>query len=78
MVAGDDFAGDAEDVFAAYGAGGGVRIGVAFGADDDLDDAVAVAEVEEDQAAVVAAAVYPAAELDAASDVFSAQGAAGV
>ena len=39
----------------------------------DLRDAVAVAQVDEDQAAVVAAAMHPAGELDVAADVVGAR-----
>ena len=44
-------------------------------ADDDLDDAAGVAQVEEGDAAVVAATRDPAGEGDGLADVLGAQGA---
>jgi hypothetical protein len=49
-----------------------------LGVEDDLGDAEAVAEVEEDEAAVVAAAVDPAHEGDGFAGVGRAELAAGV
>ena len=55
-----------------------MRLGRVGRVDDDLGDPVAVAEVEEDQLAVVAAAVDPAREACRRAGVGRAQGAAGV
>ena len=44
-------------------------------ADDDLDDAAGLAQVDEGDAAVVAAAGHPAGEGDGLADVLGAQGA---
>ena len=58
-----DAAFDGEAVFVAYLFG--EREGVCgVGVNDDLDEATAVAQVDEDNAAVVAATVYPAGNLD--------------
>ena len=53
---------DGDDVLGAGGFGLGVGFGGGFLVEDDLGDAGAVAEVEEDEVAVVAAAVDPAHE----------------
>jgi hypothetical protein len=53
---------------------GGVRRAV--GVDDELDDAGVVAEVDEDEAAVVAPARGPAGDLQTPADVLDAQLAA--
>ena len=45
-----------------------VRLGGRLGVEDELDDARAVAQVDEDQAAVVAAAVDPAGDADGLAD----------
>ena len=55
-----DVAGDRDDELAADAAGDRVGVRLLRLVDDDLGDAVAVAQVEEDQLAVVAAAVDPA------------------
>ena len=49
--------------------GFGRRRGRVLGVDDELHDAAAVAEVDEDEAAVVAAAIDPAGERDGTADV---------
>ncbi len=51
------------------GAGEGVGLGVDVGIEDDLGEAVAVAEVDEDAAAVIAAVLDPAEEDDLLADV---------
>ena len=68
-----DVAFDGDDVLGAGGVGLVVRAGQTFFVDDDLGDAGAVAEVEEDEAAVVAAAVDPAHEDDVLPRVFGAE-----
>ena len=73
----DALTGDGDDVFAAQLLGHAVGVG-GFGVEDDLGDAVAVAQVDEAHAAVVAVVVDPAAEGDGFADVSFAQGAAGV
>jgi hypothetical protein len=55
-----------------------VGIGSFFGIRDDLGDAVAIAQVEEREMAVVAAPMDPAGERDALTDLLGAQLAAGV
>ena len=77
------FADDSQHEFVAGFVGGGVGVvGVAaciiLRADNDLDDAVAVAQVEEDQAPVVAAAMHPAGERDALADMLAPQRSAAV
>ena len=42
--------------------GGGVRLGGGLGVEDELHEARAVAQVDEDQPAVVAPAVHPAGD----------------
>ena len=59
-----DCAGDADDVFWAEVVGCGGGVGEFFWAEDDLGDAVLVAEVGEDDAAVVASGVHPAGKGD--------------
>ena len=61
-AAADDLAGDADDVLGAELVGGGVGFGSGVGMEDELDETGAVAEVDEDDAAVVAAGVDPAGE----------------
>ncbi len=60
----------------------GFRLGVGLGGDglveDDLGDAGAVAEIEKDEPAVVAAAVYPAHEGYGLAGVGGTQGSAPV
>ena len=53
-----------------------MRVGVGVGLEDDLRDAVAVAQIDEDAAAVIAAGRDPADQDDALADVAGAQGAA--
>ena len=55
-----DVPGDADDVFAAQLLGGGEQLGAVLRMKDELDDPGAVAQVDEDQAAVVTAVVDPA------------------
>jgi hypothetical protein len=64
-----DLAGDLEAVLAAQA----VRDGLV--ADDDLDHAAGLAQVEERDAAVVAPAGHPPGERDGLADVLGAQGA---
>ena len=64
FAAGADLAGDGDDVLGAGGFGLEVAGGAGLLVDDDLGNAGAVAEVDEDEAAVVAAAVDPAHEGD--------------
>ena len=78
-AAGGDGAGDADDPFAAQLAGfivGGLAAGV--GVEDKLREAVAVAQVDEDQAAVVAVGMDPAGKFDFLADIGFAELAAGV
>ena len=58
--------------------GAGLELGAGLGLEDDLGEAVAVAEVDEDQAAEVAPGVHPAVEDDRLSDVVGRQFAAGM
>ena len=67
---------DLQHPLAASAVGLGVGLRRLLRVHDDLDDAAAVAEVEEDQAAVVAAAVDPPGERHPPSDVLPAQRAA--
>jgi len=60
---------DGDDVFRAKLLGASVQGGIGVGAEDDLGDAFAVAQVNEDHAAEIAAAVHPAHEHDAAAVV---------
>ena len=71
----DDVAGDAQDVLAAHAGQRGERgVGaVGVGVEDDLHDAGAVAQVDEGDAAVVAAPVHPAGQRDPLADVPHAQ-----
>ncbi len=70
--------GDGDDVLGARGFGLGVSFGADFLIEDDLGDAGAVAEVEEDEIAVVAAAIYPTHEGDGLAGVGAAEFSAGV
>ena len=75
----DDLAPDPDDVLVAEVLCALVDRGRAVaGFEDDLGQAVAVAEVDEDQAAVVAPGVDPAVEDDFQADVGPGQGAAGL
>ena len=58
-----DAAFDGEAVFVAHLFGEGEGVGGVW-VDDDLHEAAAVAQVDEDDAAVVAATVYPTGNLD--------------
>ncbi len=64
-----DLAGDLEAVLAAQ------AVGDLLVADHDLDDAAGLAQVDEGDAAVVAAAGHPPGEGDGLADVLGAQGA---
>ena len=70
--------GDGDDVLGTRGFGLGVSFGGDFFVEDNLGDAGAVAEVEEDEIAVVAAAVDPPHEGDGLAGVGAAEFAAGV
>ena len=52
------------------------RRSVLFGPEDHLGDALAVAQIDKDDPAVVAAGADPAGEGGALTDIFGAQGAA--
>ena len=79
VAARDDAAGDADAELGAQLAGERVRLGVDVGAEDDLGDAAAIAQIDEDAAAVIAARGDPAHEDDlAVADVGGAQVAATV
>ncbi len=67
-----------EDVLAAAGVGDGVGLRVLLRVEDGLDEAIVVTQVDEDEAAVVAAAVHPAGEGDGLALVGGSQFAAGV
>ena len=69
-------AGDLDDVLVAQGVRGLGRRGVLFGPEDHLGDALAVAQIDEDDPAVVAAGTDPTGEGGALTDIFGAQGAA--
>ena len=64
----DDLAGGGEDVLGPQPLGQRVRVGRRLGVEDELDDAGAVAQVDEDQPAVVAPAVDPAGHAHALAD----------
>ena len=66
------------DVFVAGGFGLGVSCRAELFVEDDLRDAAAVADVEEDEVAVVAAAVDPAHEDYVLAGVFGAELSAAV
>ena len=70
--------GDGDDVLGTSGFGFSVGNGRDFLVEHDLGDAGAVAEVEEDEVAVVAAAIDPAHEGDGLAGVRAAEFAAGV
>ena len=70
-------AGDADAELRAQLAGERVRLRVDVGLEDDLGDAAAIAQIDEDAAAVIAARGHPAEEDDVAlADVGGAQRAA--
>ena len=68
LLAQHDVAGDADDVLAAQPLGGGEQLGPVLGMKDELQQSRAVAQVDEDQPAVVAAAVHPAGDAQAFAD----------
>ena len=59
---GRDGAADAENVLVAHFAGDGVGVGRGLRVEDDLDEAAGIAQVDEDETAVVPPAVHPAGE----------------
>jgi hypothetical protein len=73
LLALDDRAADRDHVLGPQRLGGGERVA---GMEDQLHEAGAVAQVDEDEPAVVAAAVHPAGEPDVAARVAGAQVAA--
>ena len=73
-----DFADGSDDIFGAHLLSLGVAVGDKLLIEDNLGDAAAVAEVEEDEVAVVAAAVDPAHEDDGLACVGGAEIAAHV
>ena len=77
-VAQADFADGGDDILGAHLLALGVAVGDKLLVENDLGDAAAVAEVEEDEVAVVAAAVDPAHEDDVLACVGGAQIAAEV
>ena len=72
----DEPAGHADHILAAQLVGDLVRRAGALGVEHELQQPRAVAQVDEDQAAVVAAAVYPTGDADLAARVGGAQLAA--
>jgi hypothetical protein len=76
FLACDDFAFDGDNEFAAHLFGFGVRLGLRFLVEDDLNDAGAIANVEEEKIAEVAAAMDPAHDDGGSAGVGGAQGAA--
>jgi hypothetical protein len=66
---GDDFSRDLDDVLAAKAVGERSNLRMLFGPKDNLGDPVAIAKVYENDAAVVAARIDPAAKGDARSGV---------
>ena len=73
-----DLAGYGQYKFGAHARGRFMRFGVVIAVDRDLGDAVAVAQVDEDEAALIAPAVHPAVEDDGRAGVGAPQRAAGV
>ena len=71
-----DEAGDADDVFGAQVFGAGMGLGEALAAEDELRRTFAIAQVDEDDAAQIAAAMDPAHQQHALANVFEADGAA--
>src|SRR5208283_5277199 len=63
-----DLAGDGDDPFAAQLTGGGYQFGF-LRLEDDLGQAVAVAQVDEKQGALIAVAIDPAVEGDVLANV---------
>ncbi len=81
LLAGEAF-GDralhADHIFGAEVVGGLHQIGAGIGVEDDLGHAVAIPQIDEDEAAVIAAGVYPTVEDHGSSGMVGAQLAAGV
>ena len=73
LLAPHDRAGRGDDVLGAQPLGERVGVGGGLGVEDELDDPGAVAQVDEDQPAVVAAAVHPAGHAHGRVDVAGAQ-----
>jgi hypothetical protein len=69
---------DADDVLVPQLAGGGLQLGPGLGLEDALGQAVAVAQVDEDEPAEVAPGVHPAVEGYGLAHVVERQIAAGV
>ncbi len=69
---------DGNDVFKAENAGALVGLGREVGREDDLGQSLAVPEIDENQAAVVAAELHPAHEADFAALVGHGQLGAGM
>ena len=67
--AGGHFALNLEDIFVTQVVTFGGELRVLFRTEDNLGEALAVAEVDEDDATVVACRIHPSAELDALPDV---------
>jgi hypothetical protein len=76
FLACDDFAFDGDNEFASHLFGFSVRRGLRFLVEDDLDNAGAIANVEEEKIAEVAAAMDPAQDDGVVSGVGAAEGAA--
>jgi len=77
LEAGDDLTGHGDHVLRAQGVRRGSGISMKLGAEHDLGDAVAVAQIDEDHPAMVPAGGNPAAEGRLSANVGGAQGAAG-
>ena len=69
FLAGGDLSDHREDELGANGAGRLVGVWRVVWMDDNLNDAATVAQVHEDQTAVVAATVHPTAQRDFLTDV---------
>ena len=67
---------DLDHVLVAQARGDREGVGRGRRVDDDLDQAGAIAQIDEDQAAVVADGVHPALQDDRLADVFGADFAA--
>ena len=67
-----------DHVFGAQHLGLGVQFGAAVGVKDDLRDAIAVAQMNEEHAAQIAAAMHPSHQQGGLAHIGSAQLAAGV
>ena len=70
-----DVADDGDDELGAQGLGLLVQLGAGFGGDDDLRDAGAVAQIDKDKVAEIAAAVDPSHENDVGAGIGGAEGA---